>query len=266
MPEAPSRGANEKSSRWWLARRIRALAVAAIAHARRELRRCYAWLATWSRQRWLVLGICALATAALIYCDGELRERYQAGIPNPPDLRALGNTLTKALHPGLVLLMVSAACLAMWHRWGEMAKAICAGVVTQTIGIAALKDLIGRKRPDAQDWGDPADPWQFSGPEWGSHSMPSGHAALAFVLAAILSGFYPRARWVFYPLAVAIALARVHLDRHFLSDVFVAAVFGILVGQWAVWRFRGEPEPVPEPETAPAASAEAQEKSVERLP
>jgi membrane-associated phospholipid phosphatase len=216
------------------------------------------WLATPGWQRWAVLGIWAVVVAAMIAGDEELRRWYRSAVPDLPELRALADTLTQALHPALAFLMVCGACLAAWARWGEVAKAMSAAIAIQAIGIAVLKDIIGRVRPN--DMGGIS---VFRGPEFGSHSMPSGHAGLAFVLAAVLSGFFPRARWVFYPLAAAVALARVHVDRHFFSDAVAGALIGILVGQWAVWRFSRAPEEaVPEPESGAAAPPERQAEPV----
>lgn len=205
------------------------------------------WVVTPGWRRWVVLGVLALAVAALICTDEELRVWYRATcgldpVPRFIGLTALAHTLTKSLHPGLVLLMACAACVAMWDRWREMAKAMIAGVASQAIGIAVLKDLLGRARPETV-----AGASVFRGPEWGSHAMPSGHAGLAFVLAAVVSGFFPRCRWLLYPLAALIAQARVHMDSHFFSDIFVGAIIGALVGQWAVWRFRRPPEPTRPP-------------------
>lgn len=217
------------------------------------------WVATWGWRRWLGLGVCAVAVTVMIYGDEELRQWYRALVPNSAELTALANALTKTLHPGLVVLMIVGACVAMWERWGEMAKAMFAGIAVQTVSIAVLKDLIGRGRP-VHTGGVSI----FSGPQFGSHSMPSGHASVAFVLAATLSGFFPRGRWLFYPLAAAIALARVHVDRHFFSDVVVGAILGMLIGQWVVWRFRRAPEPAAEADEAAMASAEAQVEPVHR--
>ncbi len=204
------------------------------------------WLATWSRQQWTALGVCAVVVAATICGDSELRGYYRALVSDRPELVALAHTVTKGLHLELVLLMLCAASLAAWTRWREVAKALSIGIGVQAAGIAILKDLLGRDRPIHTDGVS-----VFHGPEWGSHSMPSGHAGLAFVLATVLSGFFPRGRWVFYALAVLAGLARVHVDRHFFSDVFVGGVVGVLVGQWALWRFARAPEPEAVPSDGP---------------
>ena len=62
-----------------------------------------------------------------------------------------------------------------------------------------------------------------------NHSFFSGHASNAFMVATmILLMFKPKVRNIlFYSLAVLIALSRVYLGIHFLSDVIVGAIIGI---------------------------------------
>jgi membrane-associated phospholipid phosphatase len=83
----------------------------------------------------------------------------------------------------------------------------------------ALKHLVGRPRPAA------AGP--FLGPEL--DSFPSGHATSVFAVATVLGSFYPRLRWPLYTLAAAIALGRVYLARHYLSDIVAGALLGLVV-------------------------------------
>ena len=73
--------------------------------------------------------------------------------------------------------------------------------------------------------------------EWGKiyrntdpHSFPSGHAARAFLIATIAAGLGPAwlavVLWIWAPL---VALARVAMGVHYLSDIMAGAVFGGLV-------------------------------------
>ena len=89
--------------------------------------------------------------------------------------------------------------------------------------VMALKFIIRRRRPEG---------------EWGSiyrntdpHSFPSGHAARAFLIAVLASGMGPiglaLALWAWAPL---VALARVAMGVHYMSDVVAGFVVGILAG------------------------------------
>jgi len=64
--------------------------------------------------------------------------------------------------------------------------------------------------------------------------MPSSHVLVAFTGAAVLAQLYPRARGLWYTLAVGCAATRVLALGHFLSDTVAAAGLGIMVGRW-VW-------------------------------
>jgi len=58
-------------------------------------------------------------------------------------------------------------------------------------------------------------------------SFPSGHAASAFALAVVFARRWKRAAILFWLLAAIVAFSRMYLDRHYLSDVVVAAVIGV---------------------------------------
>ncbi|MDD1781648.1 phosphatase PAP2 family protein [Enterovibrio sp. ZSDZ35] len=59
------------------------------------------------------------------------------------------------------------------------------------------------------------------------YSMPSGHTAAAFLMASLLSHFYPDFSQIYWSWAAAIGLSRVLLGVHFISDVFVGALLGL---------------------------------------
>jgi undecaprenyl-diphosphatase len=61
-------------------------------------------------------------------------------------------------------------------------------------------------------------------------SFPSGHTMTAFSIALVVSYFYPTLQWPLYFLALSIALSRVVLGMHFLSDVLAGAILGTALG------------------------------------
>ena len=60
------------------------------------------------------------------------------------------------------------------------------------------------------------------------NSFPSGHAATIFSLATAMSLFWPRYRAYFFVVAFAVALSRIVLTSHFVSDVIAGAFIGAL--------------------------------------
>jgi undecaprenyl-diphosphatase len=88
-----------------------------------------------------------------------------------------------------------------------------------------VKKTIGRKRPcEIQQcaWSTLLPPDQFS--------FPSGHTMTAFSVSVPLSLFYPSLEIGLLFCAFSIALSRILLGLHFLSDVVVGAALGSLVG------------------------------------
>jgi undecaprenyl-diphosphatase len=98
-------------------------------------------------------------------------------------------------------------------------------------GLAAavllIKFLIRRRRPEGE-WGNL---YRRTDP----HSFPSGHAARAFLIAALVSAWGPSwlAPWLL-AWAPLVALARVAMGLHYLSDVVGGALLGLAAALAAV--------------------------------
>ena len=85
--------------------------------------------------------------------------------------------------------------------------------------VETLKRAIGRPRPDGER-------------RRSNSSFPSSHAANAFALAWVLGARWRRGIPVFFALALLLAFSRMYLNRHFLSDVLVGALIGVICA-WA---------------------------------
>jgi len=111
--------------------------------------------------------------------------------------------------------------------------------------VTIVKRLIGRVRPS--DLGPFAYiPWSWQ-PAYAS--MPSGHATTAYAAAVAIGAVWPRARVPMWIFAGVIALSRVVITAHYVSDVIAAAFVGafgaILVRNWFAARrlgFVAEPD------------------------
>ena len=71
------------------------------------------------------------------------------------------------------------------------------------------------------------------------YSFPSGHTLSSTIAATILTKTDRRFGYVAIPLAVLIALSRLYLYVHFPSDVFAAALLGLLIGK-LTFRYGGK--------------------------
>jgi undecaprenyl-diphosphatase len=66
------------------------------------------------------------------------------------------------------------------------------------------------------------------------YSLPSGHTAAAFLMATLISFFYPDFMLVSFVWASMIGAARILLGVHFLTDVLVGALLGVLSAKLAL--------------------------------
>jgi undecaprenyl-diphosphatase len=96
----------------------------------------------------------------------------------------------------------------------------------------ALKRFTGRRRPceiEPHCWATLLPPDQFS--------FPSGHTMTAFAMAIPLSLFYPELTAGLLFCAFSIALSRILLGMHFLSDVVAGALLGLGLGYLSLLAF-----------------------------
>ena len=117
--------------------------------------------------------------------------------------------------------------LLLWYFGSQFweLRAIIMGisVVITAILVLVIKFTVRRSRPEGE-WGGI---YRTTDP----HSFPSGHAARSFMLAAIVVGLGPT--WLAILLLIwapLVVLARVAMGVHYLSDVIVGAMLGIIMG------------------------------------
>ena len=102
--------------------------------------------------------------------------------------------------------------------------AITAGIVV----FLCVKNVVGRARPhliEPHCWANLLPPDRFS--------FPSGHSITAFAAAVSLGLFYPAVLPALLFCASSVALSRIVLGLHFLSDVLVGSGLGAALGYWA---------------------------------
>ncbi|HVB99235.1 MAG TPA: phosphatase PAP2 family protein [Candidatus Dormibacteraeota bacterium] len=121
---------------------------------------------------------------------------------------------------GVVLLLFGG--MFRYLAFAAGALAACVGIVL----FCALKRTSRRKRPcDIMPhcWAviEPPDRYSF----------PSGHTIVAFAMVLSIGSFYPNWLLALLAVAVLIAISRIILGMHFLSDVVAGAAIGAALGQ-----------------------------------
>lgn len=113
---------------------------------------------------------------------------------------------------------------------------LAVSLVLSAVELETIKRLTGRARPDSGLGAFHFDPLSHS------EALPSGHATVAFTLAASLADdiHRPWATVGLYTLATGTAYSRLNDNRHWLSDVALGAALGITTaklvdGHWQVF-------------------------------
>lgn len=66
------------------------------------------------------------------------------------------------------------------------------------------------------------------------YSFPSGHASTAFSALPVMDKEYPKLKYLWIAIVVLVALSRLYLGMHYLSDIIVGAVLGYYCGYFMV--------------------------------
>jgi undecaprenyl-diphosphatase len=172
----------------------------------------------------------SMSFSTLHSLDHQLSARLRVA-EKPGPLRTVAIVLA---HSGDSPLWLAGLALTIWLGdafWRWEAELDLAGVLVTAALVQTLKLIFRRQRP-VGEWGQgyrKLDP----------HSFPSGHAARAFMLAAIAIGLGPVWWAAFMGVwAILVALARVAMGVHYLSDVIVGGVVGVLAGVGVLWMTR----------------------------
>ncbi len=126
---------------------------------------------------------------------------------------------------GLILLLFGGE-----GRYVTVGAATLSAVISMFVFLR-LKKLARRKRPCAIErcsWSTLLPPDQFS--------FPSGHSMTAFSVTVPLSMAYPGLEVGLLFCALSIAVSRILLGLHFLSDVVAGSLLGALIG-YCVYSF-----------------------------
>lgn len=155
----------------------------------------------------------------------ELDSRWTRAMRLPPSRRTLRVVAAVLAHSGDSWFWAAGLLLLAW-RGDPGQRAWAVSLFLAIAGLAAIvlivKFAFRRRRPEGE-WGSV---YRLTDP----HSFPSGHAARAFLIAALVAAWGPG--WL-APIvllwAPLVAAARVAMGLHFVSDILAGMVLGVAI-------------------------------------
>ncbi len=121
-------------------------------------------------------------------------------------------------------LYVIAGLIFLYQERWQMAQLIALAFVLERASYKFFKSTFRRNRPP-----DAIPGYKSEVIPSDQFSFPSGHTSAAFLMAGLLSFFYPLAAWLLFPWACSVGVARVMLGVHFPSDILAGALMGSVI-------------------------------------
>ena len=164
----------------------------------------------------------------------ELDARYSARVrleDRPGRWRFINSLLAHSGDSWFWFVGLGAVSFLDRPYWQWRAWVLIGAIFFTAVLVMAIKFTVRRRRPEG-DWGGI---YRKSDP----HSFPSGHAARGALIGVLITGLGPV--WLGLLLLVwapLMALARVRMGVHYLSDILVGMGIGAITGLLA-WQIAG---------------------------
>jgi undecaprenyl-diphosphatase len=152
--------------------------------------------------------------------DRKIKEYFASH--NNPWLRAGLGALTH-LGSGAVWITVYALLLIFFNdHFSQLVLTLILAEVIGLLTIIILRYTTKKKRPII-------DYKYFSLTPWNRYSFPSHHALRSFIIAIVVGTDFPGLLPFLLVMAATVSFSRIYLSKHYLSDVLVGALLGILL-------------------------------------
>lgn len=186
-----------------------------------------------------VLAACALL---IVFADAGFARAVHAHLPR--EVRDFFNEVTWFGKAGKYVLLfglgylglraaflraVPGAFARIYHDAARICLFVLVSLALSGVVVNVLKPLLGRLRPkhlwrdDLYGFG-----FSFSRSDLTANSFPSGHSQTLFAIATALALLFPRLRWPLLAFAALVALSRVMVSAHFVSDVLLGSYIGLV--------------------------------------
>ncbi|MFB6670400.1 phosphatase PAP2 family protein [Streptomyces parvus] len=183
----------------------------------------------------VLLVLVALRWSPLMALDRSVAEALHRHAVAVPGLVRVNRVLTDWVwDPWTMRALIAVAVVALWWRGARRLALWVAATSLLASGLQqGLKAAVDRERPQ---WPDPVDSAQFA-------AFPSGHAMTAVVSCGLVlwllrlygagPGLWGASLAVAVVSAVGVAVTRVYLGVHWLTDVVGGALLGVAVVAWS---------------------------------
>ncbi|MFA7420354.1 MAG: phosphatase PAP2 family protein [Melioribacteraceae bacterium] len=188
----------------------------------------------WEGSDWLKIGLAGAATFLVMQADQTVRDDFMKDRGFVQSFPIEVGRLYGELYTPFVI----AGAFGLNGILGndKSSKKIGYEIIQTTIYAGAittaLKLAFGRARPFTEKGTNSFGGWSLFDDSF--HSLPSGHATIAFSISTVLAknASSDLVKVICYIPAVLTAISRVYQDKHWASDVFLGGLIGYSVGSW----------------------------------
>jgi membrane-associated phospholipid phosphatase len=184
---------------------------------------------------WLLsIVIAAIAITVAFHFDDTVRD-FMARHQNPEMREFMRNVSFFGdwpTHVVIGLLLFGLAWRRNSKRWMRVFLSMILAMALAGVVGTVIKRAVPRARPSVKSelrWGGPHFNTKY-------HAFPSGHVGASTAFFGVLIFARRRVGLACLSIPILIAVSRMYLGAHYLSDVVCAAVLGILCAA-VVWRF-----------------------------
>jgi len=144
-----------------------------------------------------------------------------------------GQTLTTAMNIftflGNPFFWIIIAGIYYWLGKERRAFYMMNLIILAAVSIGSLKRIFGRTRPSLLK------PTYFFQDTYTNLSFPSGHTTLVAAMLSFLENKWKQ-KWILVFLAlILVAISRVYLGMHYISDVIAGIILGYILGKINLW-------------------------------
>lgn len=169
-----------------------------------------------AEKKW-VLGIFVISFFISLYFDKNILRFFE--IIRNPYLDYVMNWFSNYISVFLILVIITS--LFLWEeRKREWILVLWLSFFVTLALSLFFKNVFMRPRPEIIDAG---------------YSLPSNHASTSFSAVAVLDKEFKMLKWFWIGFAGLVALSRVYVSAHYLSDVIMGGLLGYGVGSLFIY-------------------------------